>query len=380
MSTENRLRDALEARASAVTPDPAAYAGVLARARRQRQRLWLATAGASAMAVVATIAVVTTTRGDGLAVVPITSGTPQPSATTEPAPTSTSAPAEEPQALSQDQFVALLPDGRAVVVSAETGQVTDTLATGLPYGGPGAAIELTPDRKAVYVSSPSGDAWNPSCEEERPMTRIDLTPTPRVVRLERGIDPQVSPNGRLLAYRSKCGGPATEQALVVRDLQTGMVKRIRNTEEFGQADNNEGPNIFTDHAWHHDGRQVWVTLDWESSPVLRLIDTTTDETLDDGERITLQHSPYQLEAYDDALVFLHLCCYPELDGQRSIVLRYPDGRETEQVVSPYSGNLRNPQVGPLGDLLWEQSDRLFRRRLNGDTVDLGPSTALARDW
>jgi hypothetical protein len=278
----------------------------------------------------------------------------------------------------EDEYVALLADGRLVIASARDATIRRTVTT-FPVRGDrsepslwsGPDVDLAPDRSVAYVTW-TGTA---KCDAEGPVERVDLATGARRT-VARGHKVSVSPDGRRLAYVADgCG----DGAIVVRDLATGAESRIEHRMSWGEG---TFPWILDWVVWHADGRRLWVVLEWEAMTDLRLLDPATDRTTKDAQGVGGgDHTTYAVERRGDALVFLHVCCYPDLDKPSHLVLRDATGRERRVVTSPASGHLRRPQVGPDGDLLYEQSGTLYRLDVaTGETTDLGESTAVARDW
>jgi hypothetical protein len=393
MSTEDRLRAALDSKAATAVMSPTAYAELQQRVTRRglTPRLQVA-AAALATAAVAVGAVSIIQRDDERAsrppVAPVSStpstrSTPStPSASTgvtesasaSSSATSTAGAATLPGGVPKEDYVALLEDGRLVTASARTGAITAVLATLIgPRPEPG-DLALSPDRRSVYFTTkpPAEDA----CDG---LTRLDVT-TGKSAELGLGNDPQISPDGRSLAFARSCHGQV-EQALVVRDLATGLETTYVNDELLGASPSVEGPWYLADLVWHADSRRVWVVMDWEDAPELRLLDPATDKTLRDADDVATQHGPRSIERRGAELAYIHTCCYPESTEDAMVYLRSTSGRDREVVRSPASGRLSKLQVGPDGDLMYEQSGNLYRFDVDsGETLDLGPSSAVARDW
>ncbi len=283
-----------------------------------------------------------------------------------------------PKPIGHQSFVALQPDGRLVAVSANNGRVVRQLAS---FSRPeqGSVIALSPDRMTVYVAviPPGKNLRTLTCAEEPPILAVAMNEHPTSKVVGRGVRPSVSPDGTRIAYHSRCGDIYDQQALVVLDLASGATRRYENVEEKVSS---EPWNLDT-HTWHEDSNHIWVVMDWEMDGNLRLLDLNEHGTLFDAERVRTEHTTYHVERSGPSLVYVHQCCYAEGGGQESqIVHRTPDGVEREILIAAPGQTVSAPTVGPAGDLLWVQRGKLFRWMKGKVFRDLGPSTAIARDW
>ena len=380
MNTEQRLRAALDARAATATPAPGAFGEIR---RRGRKRLWttrLQVAGAAAAVTAVTIGAAAVARdGDRRAVAPpVASESAEPSPTASPtqsaSPTTspTTAPASGP-AVGPDEFVALLEDGRLVVASATTGNVTRTvLADAVEPRRDGlrasADVTLAPDRRSIYLATDTTSGCG------RLLERVDVG-TGRRTTIGRGSRPDVSPDGTMLVYVDEC-----PEAAVVRDLRTGAERRYDHHQTEATPEGYSAPWRLERVVWHSDGRRLWVVVDWENMTELRLLDPATDRTTNQAEAIRTQHTNYYLDRHGAGLVYVDDCCYAEGEGPDRVVVRAADGTERRVVHAP-DGLLGAVTAGPGGDLLYERAGRLYRyRAATGTSSDLGTVTALGRDW
>ena len=390
MNTEQVLREALAARAATAAPDPAALAEFRRRAGRRRwtARLQVVTAGAAAAGVVA-LSVVALVRIPEQPVPrtpdvrePVTSGPATSPSATSPSATAPSATASPGTAgaLREDEYVALLRDGRLVAASATTGEITRTLLAGAT--APRAYVErfdhtegvaIAPDRRTVYLAT--GDAATPC--EQRALDRVDVATGERT-RVAAGSSPDVSPDGTRLAYLAPCPGRA---GVVVRDLRTGTERRFAHTELGRDADGNPRPWTLDRALWQPDGRRLWVVLRWEDSTELRVLDPADDRTTDHARPVRTRHTTLGLERHGDGLAYVHGCCYADEHGEDLLVRRAADGTERVLVRAPDTDALGRLAAGPDGALLYERRGRLHRLDVTtGTSTDLGPATAIARDW
>jgi hypothetical protein len=110
-------------------------------------------------------------------------------------------------------------DGRIVLIDSKDGKVLRTIADRTQTGGAPAdplfvpALALTPDGKAVFFTRPRSE----SCLE---IYRISVSGG-RASFVARGYSPDVSPDGKRLAYNASDSCGERKQSVVVRDLATG---------------------------------------------------------------------------------------------------------------------------------------------------------------
>ena len=372
MTTEERLRAALESRAATARRSPDALPEIRRRAGHRR---WVAR-GQVALATAAVAGVVVAagalaTSGGSEPSPPVTTTTPAPSPTV-PGPSVRPSASPSPT-VGPDQYVALQEGGELVVASATDGRVAWIVDVVRVTAGARYDLDLAPDRAAVYLTEPGPD----TCERDGSVARYDVATGERT-EVGRGHALSVSPDGTRLAYvADPCAGGTVE----VLDLATGQTTRYANTQRTPDDPAYTGPWNAHEVVWHADGRRLWVVMEWELVTDLRLLDPATDRDLKDVTSVRTQHTTFGLERRADGLVYLHVCCYPEPEEPSSVVVRDAAGRERKVVTSPASGELTAAVAGPDGDLLYTQSGRVYRLDLDsGATTDLGSSTAVARDW
>lgn len=161
-----------------------------------------------------------------------------------PAPTGTSTPAPTPAQATPLVVAAVLGDGRAVTLDADTGEVRRVLVEQLPVDDPAANdIAVAPDGAAVYVVRPGQRGGDSEILEVDPDAG-----GPEV--LVQGQSPAVSPDGGTLAYvRFEDEQPAGQTpTLRFRDLATG--------DERVLAEGGAGFYGLWDLAWTADGSSV----------------------------------------------------------------------------------------------------------------------------
>ena len=261
-----------------------------ARARRRVRTRRLAGAGIGMAAVVAAVALaVPTLRDDtsNIEVVPApapTVPTPQPTA---PAPTvKTGSGYSWPATI-----VTAREKGRALaVVDTRTGVVQRTLHR-LPSGQTVQDVSVSPDGTTVWFQVHTGT----QCKEVVYTAPFAGGP---VRRTTAGRSPEVSPDGRFVAYlapASEHGGPAhpsaylCDGALVVRDLRTGAerawIATADPTGHLGQP------------AWSRDGSRIALSYDgtntdddgaadWTTQ--IRVLDVARTGTLEQASQVVAE--------------------------------------------------------------------------------------------
>lgn len=336
---------------------------------------WIAVGGSTAVALVVGGVVLLADNADlesGGLTAPYSS---EAEAPTQPPTSSSRPPSSSPPgdaAVPPDHYVALLEDGRIAAVSAADGSIVRVLGT-VPVGTKGAVgdLAISGDRRAVFFAVSALDDEN-GCRSE--VRRLDLT-TGNSEPVVTGTNPQLSPDGRRLAVMRNCEPGA---AVVVVDLATGLSTELAHVESVEDAV--DVPWVFTDVAWDAGGSALWVVMEWEGSTELRRVDPTNTGDLSDGQVARTEYATLIIEPRGDGLVYHHECCYPDFAEPGLVVTRSPNG--TEQVLlGDGLGSVSDLQAGPSGELLTVVGGRVFRiEPTSGQRADLGPSTALARDW
>lgn len=222
MTTEDRLRQALTARAATVTPAPDAWARIRARTgHHQRRRLVPALMTASAVAA-GVIGIVALTGGEGgqqVVTQPPASETPVPGdgPDTTVASTATSSPRPE-------TFLAVRDHGTdLVVVETATGEVRRTLVDLGPSAAPDDDDPIGSSSIDGLTVSPDGKtAWYSTGPEPAPgnLYRIS-TEGGEPEFIANGMHPQVSPDGLYLAW---VNGPIS--SIAIQDLETGTTRLL----------------------------------------------------------------------------------------------------------------------------------------------------------
>jgi hypothetical protein len=185
------------------------------------------------------------------------------------------------------QVVALTTGGNKIqVLSSRTGRVVRTLASnvGLFQGIP--TIAVSPAGVVYFdTARDDGEQWI----ESTPLTGGPITP------IGPGDMPAISPDGRLLAYLAwtvqiyppntpaRDMKPPAPEAIVVRNLQTGAIRRWAFTSLV--------PAI-SSLSWSPDNRFLaYTSLSWASGQpppdVTQLLDTRAGSTLTSARRIPL---------------------------------------------------------------------------------------------
>jgi hypothetical protein len=232
---ETALRDALSARAAAVTPDPDAYAAVLRRrdrrpAARLRGALVVAGAGATVAAVVAALAVVTADPP-------------------RPAPPAATAVAPAPRTV-----VAVM-GGSAFFLDSDRPQ--DGGAGANPASATVTSVAAVGDDRMYYsAASPRQGCTSVLTRLGYDAPHLTITSSEPVGPYRvpgRITDMAVSRDGARLAYVAATGAGCDVAELRVRDLRTGRERVWR-----GGAD--PGPNLVLQSlSWSPDGRRLAYT-------------------------------------------------------------------------------------------------------------------------
>lgn len=189
--------------------------------------------------------------------------------------------------------VAAIVGGSVVVLDGEDGRILRTLAThseattgGFPYLE---AVTLAPDRSSVYYAL-AGDCgpatiYRVAADGEAPSEAI-LT----------GLSPAVSPDGRKLAYAAADARPSEaaagaeerncQNAVVVRDLQTGAERTWRYPDTPDYATNLYQEAVITEIAWAPDSTQLAYTLSYEGDSV-SVLDTAVASDLSQTTEVVI---------------------------------------------------------------------------------------------
>jgi hypothetical protein len=323
MTIEDRLRQALAAQADTVIPAPDAWAGIRARISQQHRRRFLVPALATASAaVVVVVGIAALTGGDGAHQVvtePPATATPVPGET--PEPTATTAPASVPL---PETFLAVRDHGtELVMVETASGKVRRTLAdlgdfpedgteedkTFWPYID---GVTITPDGRTVYYSTGPepvvGHLYRVAADGGEPEDMGD------------GDSPQVSPDGKLLAWRN-----APIRAIAIRDLVTGETREL---EPAGSFDEYPGALAWAPNSRHlaFEARTAGPS-DVDNAARIRVIDAVAARSIDES-RILAAESGRSLHlhgfrAFDGLLGVVEAA--PEGDGGERFTVRDPDG-------------------------------------------------------
>jgi hypothetical protein len=328
MTPEDRLRDALHAKARQfdAAPDLRDGAVSLAVARQRRRRLQLAAGSALAAAaavavVIAAVAAFDREPSRTLEVRPADTTTTElaPSTTVAEeavAPSTTAPAASKPEVPS---FLVAADHKRLVVLNSTTGKVIRTLVqlpadNGEPEccGGIG-DISLSPERKTVYFHR----IGEPGAGQ---IQRVAVAGGPVETIVQNADLLDISPDGRKLAYRKGNSG------LAVHDLSTGAEK---DWTVFG------GHEQVGRFAWAPDSRRLAVTLAFDSESetgdgvhtTVRLLDTESaplavaDAPAIDIPR-TNDHPDLSVGAWrgdSGDLMVIRYCCWPEASGGQELV-------------------------------------------------------------
>jgi hypothetical protein len=220
-----------------------------ARRRRRRRRVgWTLLAAAAVVATVASVSLLSSPasrHGQRVAA-------------------GTAAPRAAHPITMPDQIVGWTPTDRLVVVSSRTGRIEHTLATDVSVFAPGIpSVSVAPDG-TVYFESATPAYASPTTVSGDQILSVSINGGP-VRDVGSGSDPQVSPDGRLLAYIAPApSGAAGEapylvppQGIDIATLSTaGGIQTIRTLEP-GPSQVDQGAS---DLSWSSDGRLLSFTL------------------------------------------------------------------------------------------------------------------------
>jgi hypothetical protein len=322
MTPEDRLRDALHAKARQFDGAPDLRDGVvsLAVARHRRRRIQVA--AGSALAAAAAVAVVLAVTGAGddsreLRVGPagtVTTEVSSPTTVAEEvvAPTTTAAPSGRPD------FVVAADEKRLVVLDRQ-GKIVRTILTlpPTPANPPPECcfsfghIALSPDGKTVYFHQ----VGEPGAGQ---ILRIPFTGGEPELIAQNAWNPAVSPDGAKLAYLKDYN------QLVVRNLRSGGER----TWDAGGGEQTQLGRV----VWAPDSRRIAVTvaqntgagfettvrlLDADGEPI-DVVDVPPENVPASGERVDVMVGAWR--GASDDLVVARYCCWPEPHfGQTDLV-------------------------------------------------------------
>jgi hypothetical protein len=152
---------------------------------------------------------------------------------------------------------------KLVVLSTHSGRVVRTLATNVSILAPGIPnVSVAPDG-TVFFESAEPSAENTDVDRGDQIFSVPIAGGP-VRDLGSGSDPQVSPNGKSLAFIAPepAGGVGEAPYLVppvgidVASLLSGSIGRVRTLEP-GPAQSNQGASAL---SWSSDSRQLSFNL------------------------------------------------------------------------------------------------------------------------
>ncbi len=321
MTTEDRLRRALAASAATVTPAPDAWARIRARTTAGRHRRMIPALVTASAVVVGVIGVLALTGGEGAQQV-----------VTEPPASQTPVPGETPDSTATPPAAAPLPETflavrdhatELVVVETATGTVLRTLVDlgDFPAGGTEEEKNFWPYFDGVALSPDGDTAFYSVGPEPAPSTLYRVAVAGGAPeRIGDGAHPQVSPDGRYLAWAV---GPI--QSIAVRDLGTGETHMVEPSQGFDQF-----PGAL---AWAPTSRHLAFESrttgpsDVGNASRIRVVDAVTARRM--AESRVLAAEPGRslhlvgFRAFDGLLGVLESA--PEADGGETFAVRDPDG-------------------------------------------------------
>jgi hypothetical protein len=257
MTVERRLRDAMQARVEGVDAPAMAV-----RPERMR-RVWPAVAAGFAIVLVVVVVVALIARHDGGDAV-------HPAATPYPS-----------------RVVAVMYDGRLVVLDSRTGHVVRTLARDADASNGHAGVSVSPDGKLAYYTRTTTATCDENLDgKQDPITDIAavrVNGQGRAMRIASNVRwPAVSPDGRYLAYSGIPNCSDAGQSIVV----SGLVPGARSLR-FDSVNVPAGtPGTVAKLAWAPDSRHVVFRWDVLGSYPW-ILDTASATAVDDGHRVDI---------------------------------------------------------------------------------------------
>lgn len=239
-----------------------------------------------------------------------------PSPTAEPTPEPTPTPTDDAGA--GDAAVAVLADGRVVVLDPASGEERRELLDGVPVDDPaGNDVAVTPDGSDAFVVVPPTD---PQGDSEIVRLPVDGGTSETVAH---GTVPAVSPDGDTLAYvRTEDAGPGDDEValpepvLVLHDLASGEETPLARDQPF---------HFIADVGWTADGSDVVFTAG-EIFTGLYAVDRAA-ASLDDARRLGPDVEQGSEETSwgpvtalgDDRLAVVETCCDPPTEERWTII-------------------------------------------------------------
>lgn len=268
------------------------------------------------------------------------------------------------------ELVALASDGRLVVLSSLDGSVVRVLASIEIGSSPPMSLSIAPDRKFVYLDRrrPGTDANQVVGVTE--IVRVPLAGGP-VTRVTGGAAPQVSPDGRRLAYGVDSDSMHTclLDTLKVRDLTTGTERSWQIPQQAEAT-----PSCIGSISWGPDSRRLAFTTAWEGEQI-HIFDTETmgstleSHTLETGRRCAWWERPVYQGATGALAVVEYNC-----DENRGFAFGNPDRfRLIEPDTGATAGNAPRLDPKKVSALSFDRSGQhLLYRQLPGPAPDDGP--------
>jgi hypothetical protein len=336
MNPEDRLRDALSARAGSARTSPDALDGVFGRVARRRRNARLAAAGTAlsviAVSLVATAALRTPGGGDVVATAPTSpavSGSATVSATASPTP-----PVPPP-----NRALVVLRLGRVVEVDTTTGAIVrDVVATKVPKA---ADVAWSPDRSRLVVQD--------GCI----LALYDAATGALEGDLGNGASPAFSPDGtRVVSTSCGDGNAVTVTPLGREGSRSYPAPELDDTKP---VDTQQESLAQVHRAGWYDDDRIAVTREYEGAWETLLLDTRTDRRLADADPMGL--SADYVAGDGASFVWSESCCYPEWEKPTK-VMRMTGGRRPAKVVFEHPA-VRDLAVDGLGQVLVVDDEGLW---------------------
>jgi hypothetical protein len=309
--------------------------------------------------------------------------------TADPTPVSADRPSPDGP---RPEEVAAIVGGSVVVLDGEDGRTLRTLAThseattgGFPYLE---AVTLAPDRRSVYYAL-AGDCGPGT------IYRVAADGGAPGEAILSGLSPAVSPDGRKLAYAVAAAGSSEaaaedrncQNAVVVRDLETGAERTWRYPDTPDYATNLYQEAVITEIAWAPDSRQLAYTLSYEGDS-LSILDTAVASDLSQTTEVVIpggggnsSHPAWQagtglLGVFNTRFE----CCFDDIyTGPPRALLVDPDRRLATPLL-PSGRRVTALDFDASGaHLLFVDGGRLYRRSGTQAPVALTQGVTVA-DW
>lgn len=339
MNDEELLRQALREEAGQLpAPDPAAVNAIAAAAGRRR----LARISAVALACMAVVGVTTfaAVRTEGGSTTEVETRPADPGDTSSSTSTTTSASTTTASGGASEDgrpafAIGLSRKGRVVVLDSSTSRALRVLAE-YPVDGERElrGVSLTADRETVYFGYGSTSA---PCGAAVYRVAVDGGSPPQ--KVADGFSPELSPDGRLLAYAAAARRFATSDehspcanVLVIRELSTGAERVWLSPADDNYFSRGEIGPI----TWAPDSKRLAFGFQYENSGVYVVDANRRGGRLDDLEALRAGDDELLAPAWRSSgkIVVASICCHPDYEKPRQYLAIDPDTGESAPFAAP----------------------------------------------